>query len=137
MTRRPPLRRRGDRGALTLSLALVFPVVLALVFVVVQVSLNWYADQAALTAAREGADAGRIRGGTPEAAERRAREFLARVGDLAAPVAVDPNGGDETTFRITVQVRPQAVLPGFDWPVITRQVSAPREKFVPQPGAQP
>ncbi|KQV04699.1 MULTISPECIES: TadE/TadG family type IV pilus assembly protein [unclassified Kitasatospora] len=133
MIRRPTIRHRpGDRGALTLSLALVFPVVLFLVFLVVQASLYWYAGQAALTAAREGADAGRVRGGTPEAGERKAREFLTRVGDLAEPVTVDPTGGDPNTFKIVVTVRPLAVLPGFDGFTITRQVTAPREKFVPQ-----
>ncbi|MER5866344.1 TadE/TadG family type IV pilus assembly protein [Kitasatospora sp. NPDC002040] len=136
MSRRPPpLRHRpGDRGALTLSLALVFPVVLALVFLVVQASLYWYAGQAAQTAAREGADAGRTRGGTPEAGEAQARQFLDRVGSLAEPVSVNPRGGDQNTFVITVAVRPLAVLPGFDRFTITRRVSAPREKFVPQVG---
>ncbi|MFJ9517301.1 TadE/TadG family type IV pilus assembly protein [Kitasatospora sp. NPDC101801] len=133
MNRRPTSRhRRGDRGALTISLALVFPVVLFLVFLVVQAALYWYAGQAALTAAREGADAGRVRGGTPEAGELRARDFLNRVGRLAEPVTVDPNGGDLTSFEIVVTVRPLAVLPGFDRFTITRQVTAPREKFVPQ-----
>ncbi|WP_405020237.1 pilus assembly protein [Kitasatospora sp. NBC_00070] len=133
MNRRPTSRpRRGERGALTLSLALVFPVVLFLVFLVVQAALYWYAGQAALTAAREGADAGRVQGGTPEAGEQRARDFLTRVGRLAEPVTVDPDGGDLTTFKIVVTVRPLAVLPGFDQYSVTRQVTAPREKFVPQ-----
>ncbi|MBB4945615.1 Flp pilus assembly protein TadG [Kitasatospora gansuensis] len=125
--------RPGDRGALTISLALVFPVVLGLVFLVVQAALYWYAGQAAQTAAREGADAGRVRGGTEAAGEARARAFLARVGDLADPVSVIPHDAPGT-FRITVEVRPLAVLPGFDRFTVTREVTAPREKFVPQVG---
>jgi hypothetical protein len=110
-------------------------VVLGLVFLVVQAALYWYASQAAQTAAREGADAGRISGGTPEAGEARARAFLARVGDLAEPVSVVPQNVSAGTFRIVVEVRPLAVLPGFDRFTVTREVTAPREKFVPQVGA--
>ncbi|MFI5529876.1 TadE family protein [Kitasatospora sp. NPDC051853] len=121
---------------MTISLALVFPVALFLVFLVVQASLYWYAGQAALTAAREGVEAGRARGGGSESGERRAGDFLARVGDLAERVEIRTDESDPTTFRITVTVRPLAVVPGFDRLLISRQVSAPREKFVPQ-GGQP
>ncbi|GAA5016539.1 hypothetical protein GCM10025734_66320 [Kitasatospora paranensis] len=70
MIRRPGLPAVRDRGAVILSLAVLFPVVLTAVMLVVQASLWWYADQVALTALREGVDAGRVRGrrrttGTP------------------------------------------------------------------------
>ncbi|BFV56018.1 hypothetical protein KCMC57_up11220 [Kitasatospora sp. CMC57] len=128
------VHHRGDRGALTISLALVFPVVLGLVFLVVQAALLWYAGQAAQTAAREGADAGRVRGGTAAAGEARARAFLDRVGDLAEPVSVVSEDVSPGTFRIVVEVRPLTVLPGFDRFTVTREVTAPREQFVPQVG---
>ncbi|MFJ8042033.1 TadE family protein [Kitasatospora sp. NPDC096147] len=138
MIHRPPSARpgarRGDRGALTLSLALVFPLALFLVFLVVQAALYWYAGQAALTAAREGVEAGRARGGTPESGERRADDFLNRTGELAQRVEIRTGESDPQTFRIAVTVRPLAVVPGFDRLLITREVSAPRERFVPQGG---
>ncbi|MGK4584320.1 TadE/TadG family type IV pilus assembly protein [Kitasatospora sp. HPMI-4] len=120
---------------MTLSLAIVFPAVLAMVVLVVQAALWWYASQAALTAAREGADAGRITGGTPTKAVQRATDFLDRQGALAEPMAVLP-GGDAQMFSLRVSVRAQSLLPGMTGMTIVRQVTAPREKFVPQ-GGQP
>jgi hypothetical protein len=118
----------------SLSLAIVFPAVLTVVLLVVQTSLWWYASQAALTAAREGADAGRVRGGTDLAATGRALDFLDRLGTLADPggpngVVVD--GTKPDTYRVSVTVRPLSLIPGLDRP-ITRHVELPREKFVPQ-----
>lgn len=117
---------------MSLSLAIVFPAVLFLVLLVVQASLWWYAAQAALTAAREGTEAGRVRGGTPQAADRRARDFLDRLGTLAEPVGIDSGASDANTFRLTVTIRTQSVVPGFDHLLISEHVSAPRETFVPQ-----
>ena len=60
MIRRPcvPAAPR-DRGAVVLGLAILFPIMLTAVMLVVQASLWWYADQAALTALRTR----RVRGG--------------------------------------------------------------------------
>ena len=48
---------------MSISLAIVFPVVLLLLLLVVQAALIWYDRQVALTAAREGVDAGQITDG--------------------------------------------------------------------------
>ena len=53
-------RGRGDHGALTLSYVIIVPVFLAAVMVIVQTSLWYLARQAALAAARQGADAARV-----------------------------------------------------------------------------
>ena len=121
---------------MAISLAIVFPAVLTMVLLVVQASLWWYASQVALSAAREGADAGRIQGGTPAAAQQKVADFLQRFGSLAEPVRTDLTGTDGTTFHLSVTVRPLNVLPVFDMPDVTRYVDAPIEKFVPQ-GGQP
>ncbi|WP_052390181.1 TadE/TadG family type IV pilus assembly protein [Streptomyces sp. NRRL B-24484] len=123
-----------DRGAVVLGLAIVFPVVLTAVMLVVQASLWWYADQVALTALREGVDAGRVRGATAEDGDARVREFLARFGRLAELESVDHAGSDAETQQMTVTVRPQSVVPFFDRLTITETLSAPRERFVPQGG---
>lgn len=47
--------RRADRGSLSLELVFVFPVVLLMVFLVVQGATWWYDHEVALSAAREGA----------------------------------------------------------------------------------
>ncbi|MDH6575161.1 pilus assembly protein [Kitasatospora sp. MAP5-34] len=121
---------------MTISLAIVFPAVLTIVLLVVQAALWWYASEVALTAAREGADAGRIMGGTQAAADQRVTDFLGRFGSLARPAGTDMGGTDGTTFHISVTVKPLNVLPMLTMPDVTRYVDAPREKFVPQ-GGQP
>ena len=50
---------RGDRGALTLSYVVIVPVFLLVVMAIAQTSLWYLARQAALAAARQGADAAR------------------------------------------------------------------------------
>lgn len=134
MIRRPvlPAAALRDRGAVVLSLAILFPVVLFAVLLVVQASLLWYADQVALTALREGVDAGRTLGATAEDGDERTAQFLARFGDLAELVKVDHKGSNDEVQQMTVTVRPQSVLPFFDGLRITETLSAPRERFIPQ-----
>lgn len=140
MTRRPhrrpapggplPRARRSDRGAMTISLAIVFPAVLFTILLVVQAGLWWYAEQAALAAAREGVEAGRINGAQPGAGEERATAFIDRLGDLVRlqqpPQQLD---GDPDLYQLSVTVRPVTLVP-FVNPTITKSAGAPREKFV-------
>ncbi|MFJ8440798.1 TadE family protein [Kitasatospora griseola] len=145
MTRRPPRpfvraaptarRFRGrtlDVGAMSISLAIVFPAVLFVILLVVQAGLWWYADQAALTAAREGVDAGRVNGAHTDDGPRRAQDFTDRLGNLARLERIDPDNGDPDLYRLSVTVHPASVLPFFDRLTLTKTASAPREKFVPQ-----
>ncbi|MFC6594821.1 TadE family protein [Kitasatospora paranensis] len=136
MIRRPGLPAVRDRGAVILSLAVLFPVVLTAVMLVVQASLWWYADQVALTALREGVDAGRVRGASPDDGDARVREFLARFGRIAELESVNHDGSTAAVQQMTVTVRPQSVVPFFDALSITETLSAPRERFV-APGGQP
>ncbi|MER5639419.1 TadE family protein [Kitasatospora sp. NPDC002227] len=125
-----------------MSLAIVFPAVLTMVLLVVQASLWWYAAQVALSAAREGADAGRVQGGSADLASWRAADFVRRFGTLAQ--LQEAKGAKSTkavppateSFRMTVTVRPLSLLPVIHLPDISRSVEAPVEKFV-APGQQP
>ncbi|KJS55679.1 TadE/TadG family type IV pilus assembly protein [Streptomyces rubellomurinus] len=133
MTRRTR-RRRGDRGSMSLSLAFVFPVVLLLVLLVVQASLWWYDRQVALTAAREGVDAGRVQGNATDevkdrAALRQAQGFLDRTGVQGYRVRTDGSTAD--TIRVTVELSPPMLIPGLKGPTIRQFAQAPRERFVP------
>ncbi|WP_345699948.1 TadE family protein [Kitasatospora terrestris] len=116
---------------MTLSLAIVLPIVLTVVMLVVQAALWWYANQAAITAAREGVEAGRLRDAHADDGPNRARDFLDRVGELAKERSVVASGGPDT-YQLTVSVQPLAVLPGFDRLSVTQTVSAPRERFTQQ-----
>lgn len=144
-------RSGGDRGAMSLSLAIVFPVVLLLLLLVVQASLWWYARQVALTAAREGVEAGRTQGaadaatkGTPDgaadqaakdaAARAQAEDFLHRQGSGSYEVSTD--GSTAQRVRVTVRLTPTLLIPGLSAPRISQFAEAPRERFVP-PAAAP
>ncbi|MFE1322257.1 TadE/TadG family type IV pilus assembly protein [Kitasatospora phosalacinea] len=116
---------------MTLSLAIVFPAVLFVILLVVQAGLWWYAEQAALAAAREGVEAGRINGAPTGAGEERATEFVERLGDvveLGAPPR--QTGSDPDLYQLSVTVEPLTLFPFADL-AITKTATAPREKFVP------
>ncbi|AXI76853.1 TadE/TadG family type IV pilus assembly protein [Peterkaempfera bronchialis] len=117
---------------MSISLAIVFPVVLTMVLLVVQASLWWYARQVALTAAREGAEAGRLLNAAPADGTARARTFLDRAGTAISDPQVSAAGSTDTEIRISVTVRAQSLLPGLSGQLITQHVTAPRERFVPQ-----
>ncbi|MFH8380384.1 TadE/TadG family type IV pilus assembly protein [Kitasatospora sp. NPDC018058] len=119
---------------MSISLAIVFPVVLLLVLLVVQAALWWYDRQVALTAAREGVDAGRLQGNLEDkdkdaAAQRQAREFLDRQGVGSYEVRTD--GSTDKTIRVTVELTPPLLIPGLTAPGIRQFAEAPRERFVP------
>ncbi len=122
-------RRGGDRGVISISLALVFPAVLFLVMLVAQIALAWYTNSIALAAARAGADAGRFRGSTPEVAQKRAQDFLAPFGGLVGSTTVDPPNRTADSITVTVHVHPLLLLPGID-AAVTQSASAPVEKYV-------
>ncbi|MGW2371480.1 TadE/TadG family type IV pilus assembly protein [Kitasatospora sp. NPDC001683] len=119
---------------MSISLAIVFPVVLLLLLLVVQAALIWYDRQVALTAAREGVDAGRVQGNTEqeaaeEAARRQAGDFLDRQGVHGYRVET----GDSTaeTIKVTVELAPPLLIPGLTGPSVRQYAEAPRERFVP------
>ncbi|MDH6133609.1 Flp pilus assembly protein TadG [Kitasatospora sp. MAA4] len=123
-------RRERDSGVLSISLALVFPAVLFLVVLVAQSSLLWYTDSVALTAAREGVDAGRAYGSSDQDATSRAQAFLDRFGGLLGKPTVDTPVRTATDMTVTVRVDPLILLPGFDGLKITQSASAPIERYV-------
>lgn len=119
---------------MSLSLAIVFPVVLLLVLLVVQGSMWWYSRQLALTAAREGVDAGRMQGNAGDAVKNaaavgQAEDFLRRQG--GRDFEVGTAGSTPELIRVTVSVRSAMLVPGIPGITITQSAQAPRERFVP------
>ncbi len=119
---------------MSLSLAIVFPVVLILVMTVVQTGMWWYQRQLALSAAREGVDAGRGQGNRTdeqknEAARRQADDFLNRQGSPDHRVVTD--GSTPVLIRVTVEVTAPVIVPFITPPTVTQFAEAPRERFVP------
>ncbi|GAA1947409.1 TadE/TadG family type IV pilus assembly protein [Kitasatospora viridis] len=116
---------------LSISFAMVFPMVIVLVLLVVQAALIWYSDNVALTAARVGADAARVYGTTDNTpGKSRAEAFLAPFAALVRPeVRVPDRQKGDTTVTVTVTVHPLFVLPGEL--TFSETAQAPLERYNP------
>ena len=119
----------SERGALILSYMIIVPVFMAALMVIVQGSLWYLAREAALAAARQGADAARVLHAPPGAGPRAAVAFArsSASGFLLHPRA-SPNGSTATTVQITVTGRVPSLVPGL--PIhVTQVAQAPVEQF--------
>jgi Flp pilus assembly protein TadG len=122
--------RRGDGGALTLSYVVVLPVVFFFLMVVVQAAFWFLAKDAALTAARQGADAARALGSSVSAGPTAALTFARQAG---SGYLLDPSAsatGSATTVSVTVTGSVPSFV--FGLPIhVSETVQAPIEQFQP------
>lgn len=127
-------RSRGDGGVATVELVFYLPVLLLVVFLVVQFSIVGLANQAASGAAREAARAARASGGDPAgfgAAESRGLTFAATVGAGlldGVEVRVDATGPLQVSAQVIGTAR--TIVPGFGGRVDVT-VTGPVEVFRP------
>ena len=102
----------GDRGALTLSYVVVLPVVFLFLMVIVQASFWFLAKDAALAAARQGADAARSLGSTTTAGPAAAIAFARRASgylldpSASATASADDRDGDGHRNGAELRARP-------------------------------
>jgi Flp pilus assembly protein TadG len=134
---RPGLAGRRDSGALVLTYVIIVPVFMLVIMLIIQGALWYLAREAALAAARQGADAARVPGAGPGAGSKVAKTFAVdnASGYLLRPRAVQ-NGplatgvnGTSTTIQITVTGRVPTFVPGLVIDV-SQTVQAPAEKFI-------
>jgi Flp pilus assembly protein TadG len=118
-----------DRGALTLSYIAVMPFVFLFIMVLIQASFWFLARDAALAAARQGADAARAMDAPRAAGPAAALAFARRAGQgyLQDPVA-SAAGSTGSTISITVSGHVPSFVPGLIVHV-TETVQAPAEVF--------
>lgn len=133
MTRWLRARKRGgpaDHGALTLSYVAVLPFVFLFLMVLIQASFWFLARNAALTAAREGADAARALNAPVSAGPAAALAFARQAGSgyLEDPAA-SASGSTGSTISITVSGHVPSFIPGLVVHV-SETVQAPVEKFL-------
>ena len=123
-------RRRGEEGLTSTELAVVMPVLIALVLVPFQIALWWHAYQVADAAAREAVDAAQVVTATEDDGIRAAEWFLDAAGNITEPEVTVTR----TTETVTVEVTGRApqLLPGFDW-LVTARAAGPVERFIPEP----
>jgi Flp pilus assembly protein TadG len=122
-------RRGCDAGALTLSYVIIVPVFLLAVMVIAQASLWFLARQAALAAARQGADAARVSGAPPGSGPGAALAFArsSASGYLLSPSA-NGAGSTASTVQIVVSGHVPTIVPGLVV-TVTETAQAPVEKF--------
>jgi Flp pilus assembly protein TadG len=120
---------RNDRGALTLSYVIIVPVFMLSVMLIVQASVWYLAKEAALAAARQGANVARVRGATAVAGTSAALQFArsSASGYLISPTA-SSGGSSARTIWITVTGNVPAIFPGLSLQV-KQSAQAPVEKF--------
>jgi hypothetical protein len=123
-------RRKAEEGLTSTELAVIMPVLIALVLVPFQIALWWHADQIADAAAREAVDAAQVATATEEDGIRAAEWFLDSAGNITEPEVTVTR----TTESVSVEVTGRAprLLPGFDWQV-TARAAGPIERFIPEP----
>ncbi len=125
----PRLNGRGDRGALTLGYVIIVPVFLLAVMAIAQTSLWYLARQAALAAARQGADAARAQNAPLGAGSRAALAFARQSasGYLITPAATTA-GSSPATVEVTVSGHAPSLVPGIVINV-SQVARAPVEQF--------
>ena len=126
-------RRAGERGTLTLEALLIYPLVLLIAWIGMQLALVHLANRVALASAEEAASAARARTGTVSAAQQRAHRYLDLLG---SGLLVDPTiriARTPDTVVVEVDGNAERIVPGF--PVrITQTLHSPRERFRPIAG---
>ncbi|WND40682.1 pilus assembly protein (plasmid) [Streptomyces sp. BB1-1-1] len=104
-------RDARDRGAMSLEMLIIFPVVVMAILLVVHVGLWWHAKNVAMSAAQLGVESARVRGASAGAGTTEAREFLSRAGGSISGTSVSGSKGATVTIRVTGYV--DTMIPGL------------------------
>jgi Flp pilus assembly protein TadG len=124
--------RQGDRGLSTVEAVFTVPIIVLLVFGIVQTALWWYARQVASTAADEAARAARSYAANAAAGESRGKTYLGTVDHGGNALRHPHVQVTRTAATVTVQVSGNVVsLVPFVSPSVTVTVTAPVERYVP------
>lgn len=118
----------GERGATSTELAIVFPVLVAVILAVVQFGIWYHAAAVARAAASEGVRAMLVVDGTDADGRRRTQEFLDQLGRgvLESPAVSTSRTGDVAVVEIRASA--PELLPGLRLPVNAR-AETPLERF--------
>ena len=119
-----------DDGSTSLELAIVFPVLLAIVVALVQYGLWFHARSLAQAAAAEGVATARSYGSTLDAGRVRAETFLAdHGGDVVLDPVVTASAPSPGHVAVEIRARSLSLLPFVPGPVIVQSAQGPVERF--------
>ena len=118
----------SERGSAAVQTAMLFPVVLLVVFGIIQGALWFHARHIALGAAQEGARAASAQDGT--GADQRAREFVRDLtgGTLIRNLDVSLSSTADTV-TVTVSGRAPNLIPGSGGLIVEQSATAPSEQY--------
>ncbi|GIF74193.1 membrane protein [Asanoa siamensis] len=122
-------RLRADDGAAAVEYMIIAPVVLALLFLAIQIAEYSYARSIALTAAQQGVDAGRAYTGGPGGAFEAASDFVDQAaGSSLSDANVRVNAGPEQVTVTVTGMSPSLVpwIPGWN---VSQTATGPVERF--------
>ncbi|RAG81238.1 hypothetical protein DN069_34000 [Streptacidiphilus pinicola] len=142
MSDRPPGRRRpgprlhlraddrdaGDRGALSLELAILAPAVMLLLFTIVQAGFYFYARDVAVTAAQQGVETARVHGATLGEGLTQSWDLIHRTGGSITGPAVT---GSQTAAEVTITVSGSVTtwIPGLTFH-LSQTATAAKEQLI-------
>lgn len=120
-----------QRGSVTLELVVIFPLLMLLVWIGMQLVLVFFANRVALSAAQEGVRAARERTGSVTIAERRAQRYLDQLGStlLLHPQVRASRTADVATVQVSGQA--QQLVPFLAHLRVVQVAESPRERFRP------
>lgn len=130
LVRRLALRREhGERGSSTIETVVIYPVILLLVFTMIQTGLWYHSREVALHAANAASTAASAEYATDSEGHAAASAFVTRAGALQDVAVVVNRTGEVVTA--SVSGRAPSLVPGVQLPLITQTSTAAIERYVP------
>ncbi len=121
----------GERGSVSVELALLAPALLLLVMTLIQGALWFYARSIALGAAQEGAREGRVQPASTARAQAAAEGFLDQTAqDLLTERDVTVSGSP-ASITVTVTGTSLSLFPGLSGWSVTQTAVGPVERPAP------
>lgn len=129
-------RRRDERGSFSLELAVIFPVVLLMIFAVIQAALYFHARNVALAAAQEGVRVARAENSSAGEGSGISRNFVRDAGgnDVLTGLGISARRGT-TQAEVTVTGRSLSVIPGIPGFSVSQTAEGPVERFTDSGGS--
>ena len=127
---RPSRPGESDRGSSSVEFAILFPIIVILLFAGPQLALWYFAREAADAAAHAGARAASVSGAAGGAGQEAADQYLARLGTGAITrySVAEQDTVTAVTVHVTAEVPNVIPLPGFT-PTVDVTVTRGKERF--------
>jgi len=124
-------RLRGERGSLTIEATILFPALLAIMFLGVQAAMWFHARSVAIGAAADGARAQSLERAAEGDGRAAALDFVSSAGgdDVLRGVEVS-SSQSPTSVSVTVVGSSMSLVPGWD-PSVEQSATVPLERITP------